>query len=349
MDVDTKHIRGLQYLLSIFGCDLNFSSNKLFKIFLKLIKLIWFLFLIDNLRFGLMTSFTFSIKFFVLHQPEFNNFIFYGFLWIKCGKIADLTTHFISSISAYDKRRISRRSYLTLLTLIHPLILIVTGAIYYKLVILTYIYIMKWNMNDNFIYYGAIIHKMATLLIISWASFAASTYLFVLYGYIICQKNILNDMLNMLRINDKNFIQNLDKMFKNYSKFENLMNFLPLIQLIDLFETFSRIIEWSRSMKIFVVYIKLSTDTLSSLILICLIRLLSKNMKHFVAKVRIELNSYPNVDVNTKMFVNVNLDKYSNLKFTAFRMFNLEPHLILSFTSALITYTILFLTSVAKD
>lgn len=343
-------VRGMQLLLSIFGHDLSFSCRNVFiKLIIFIIKLIWFGMMIANLIYGLyMEDIRPTITFAILFQPNIYNILFFTILSIKMRRISNFIRHISTYLHYSDVSHFNRRSYMTLLMLLNPVIILVSIACYSDQVMSTYSIFWNWNMNEWFMLMTAILHQIFMRTSQSFPSICTAIYIFIYHLHIKVHMNLLIGMktnLNGKKCVHKNveFMKNFDEIFLIHSNFENIFSFFPFIQLSDLFISCTRAIILSKILSLWILYLNLIMDIINALILIFTINHMKDNFNDFIDNIRHEINCkrYPNLSVSSRMLINANLDKMRNIQYTASAMFTLQPSLLLTFSNALVSFTVL--------
>lgn len=357
-----KCIRGLQYLLAIYGYDMKLFISAIPRISLFILRIVFFVAMILNIVWTItITNFHISASYVILILPNVDVIIFFTVIWFQMSKMCIFISRISSNMSMSDISSCSKVSYLSFIALLDPLICTITSIITIDRIIALYDNFWGWNMTNEINSLIAIVHQIYFLVANSWPALSTALYVISSYVHMKYQMNMLTNMKNSLCIevtrryvrqdtgykvySMKSYVSIFDEIFETFSMFENIFSFIPFIQLADLFEAFSRIIIMYKMLSLPVLYVTLTLDAISALVLLYFIDYFKCQMNTFIDELRQEINSISNIDLNVKMFINMNLDKCMNQKYSAFGMFNIEISLLLSFTSALVSFTILFLST----
>lgn len=353
---DTKCIRGLQILLAMYGYDVGLSRSNLASWVMKVICVVLMSSIAANATVSVLSEFMkpqyLTMFMAVRVQAHFYNLIFFSYVLFKQNSIV----RFVENVSKYlfniDVSVSKRLTHIALLAMLVPISGMVATGIMFDTFAKTYS--DGFNLRNDTLEFKLFVtcHQTLFRLTMSWPTIATATYCCLFYVLIKAQKNLLIDVSDDLTLKRRRLLSNkcltfpeqFDILLKLNDDFESLMSVIPFLTLSDLFVEFTRIIMLAKHMSLSVLYLSLFFDTVSAIILVYFVHMFKNNLIDVISNVKQSINNCKNVKMSTKTFVLMNLEKMENLKATALNMFNVEPSLLLSFTSALISFTILFVT-----
>lgn len=348
-----KRLPGLQILLSIFGFDLGLSKTWLAQNVLKIVRGIWLsLSTADSayVTYKMVTNMPTILSGLIQIPSCWFYVIFLYWLLFKIRNLIRFSELLIPHLSEKDRKKVSKLSYCTLIFLLNPL-----GRLTYTLLNLD-----KLTTTYKFLYgfnqiHALIAHQIFIQLALSWPCIAIFMYLLFLFILLRCELNILNSIRHRVLVtrplyisclNSMNMIlDHFDTINLLHSQFESSFSFLPLLVLSDLFLAHTKLISAAKLTSLYGIYIFLTIDSVTVLSLVYFVSHFKNELSAAIDETKRHVCRRDNLDQMSKMMIINNLNECSALKLTGWQMFDIEPSLVLSFTSALVTFTILFLGS----
>lgn len=325
------------------------------------------------LSFATINSIFFSYFFLVSNMAKFLNivqiqgcwyyWIFFHYLLIKRSSII----HFVQSLNPHlneeDKKKCSKRSYLVLLSLLVPLDRFIWEGFSFDQVIVQYknFFGLQWNDYASII---VILHQIPSQMCLAWPAIAVSIYSSIFYPFCVAKRNLLFSIKSQLLKNNQSILihstsnrcdeifpsscmvsimENFDTIHSLHSNFDSTFSFFPFLTFSELFFSYSRMIYTVKNGSGSSLYILLLFDTCFILSTIILVSYFKDLLENIITSIKECVNESFTIDTMSKVLIVTNLDKCSNHQLTGWKMFIIEPSLVLSFTSALVTFTILFL------
>ena len=288
--------------------------------------------------------------------------IFFHYLLVKRSSII----HFVQSLNPHlsegEKKKCSKRSYLALLSLLVPLDRFLWIGFSFDQVVDYHKNSFGLDWND---YTTIILHQIASQMCLAWAVIAVSIYC-ILYPFCVAKRNLLFSVRSQLMKNNQSILiqttsnrcdkimssscmvsimKNFDTIHSLHSNFESTFSFFPFLTFSELFFSYTRMIYSVKTTSGPSLYILLLFDTCFILSTIILISYFKDSLENIITSIKEYVNESLTIDTMSKLLIVTNLDKCSNHQLTGWKMFIIEPSLVLSFTSALVTFTILFLST----
>lgn len=357
---------GLRILLSIYGYNFGLRKKGLKQIILSVI-------LFCLLSFATINSICSSYYFLVSNTAIFFNivqiqgswyyWIFFHYLLIKRSRIIQFVQSLNPHLNEEDKKKCSKRSYLALLSLLVPLDRFLWIGFRFNQVVNFYKnwYGLKWNDYATII---VIVHQIPSQMCLAWTMIAVSIYSCILYPFCVAKRNLLFSIKSqLLKKNQSILVQTTsnrcDKIFSSscmvsvmkdfdtihslHSNFDSTFSFFPFLTFSELFFSYTRMIYSVKNGSDSSLYILLLFDSCFILSTIILISYFKDLLENIITSIKECVNQSLTIDTMSKILIVTNLDKCSNHQLTGWKMFVIEPSLVLSFTSSLITFTILFI------
>ena len=256
----------------------------------------------------------------------------------------------IRHLSEKDRKKVSKLSYCTLIFLLNPLSRLMYTLLNLDKLTTTYKFLYGFNQM-----YALIAHQVFIQLALSWPCIAISMYLLFLFILLRCEQNILNSTRVRVSVTRPQYmsclhsmntiLDHFDTINSLHSQFESSFSFLPLLALSDLFLAHTKLISAAKLTSLYGIYIFLTIDSVIVLSLVYFVNHFKNELLTAIDKTKRDVCRSINLNQMSKMMIINNLNEYSALKHTGWQMFDIEPSLVLSFMSALVTFTILFLGS----
>lgn len=348
---------GLQYLYATFGYNFGLTRKLGLKLFLSFALVIWLLFHSINsitTTYKLFNSPENSTLFKTLIQVQGNWYywIFFHYLFIVKSSLVSLVVLISNYVSNTDRKKISRLSYISLLSFLIPINRFAWVCFNLDMALVYY----ESSFGINFTPITLVLHTIPYNLAQAWQAPLVLLYLFIFTLLHCAKKNLLKSVkLKLRKFHCRSSIvpilKDFGTIFKLHSQFESNFNFFAFLLFSDLFFAFTRFISVAKTYsKLSVsmsatVYMMLFGDTIIDFSLIIAINYSSNFIDSLKDEIEEFVNSSYVIDPISKLTIVYNLDRVSKLNLSGLKMFNLEPSLFLSFTAALVSFTILFLST----
>ena len=361
-------VRGLQILLAIFGFDFGFTGKGFLRLVLKFLLVIWISLSSINsiyMSYNIMQSTALNSVLARLIQlpPYWFYWIFFHWLLIRIPKIISFFKSLTNHLSGEELDKCYKISYFVLISLINPLSRLVWITIFSNQILIFY---KTYHGIDGFI--GMLIHQLFFEFVLMWPAIASSIYILAQLILFKSKMNIFSSIKNGVITSgsssgQQNFFFNnhsnrnsivkilpLVKILNHFeevssldSQFESNLSFLPFLLLSDLFFAFSRFIFAAKLSSSYTMFIYLFLDSITAMLPIFFVNYFKNSFQEIIDDTKNAVNSNIGIDLVSKLLIIGNLKECSNHTFSGWNMFTIEPSLVLSFSSSLITFTILFL------
>lgn len=289
--------------------------------------------------------------------------IFFHWLLIEIPKIISFFKSLTNHLSKEELEKCHKISYIVLISLINPFSRLAWMTIYSNEMLVFY---KTYYGIDGLI--GMAIHQLLFEFALMWPTIASSMYILAQLILFKGKMNIFSSIKNGVitsgsSSSQQNFFFNnhsnrnsivttlpLAKILNHFqqisslhSQFESNLNLLPFLLLSDLFFAFSRFIFAAKLSSSYTLFVYLFMDSITALLPIFFVSYFKNSLQEIINDVKNAVNSNTGIDLVSKLLIIGNLKECSNHNFTGWNMFTIEPSLVLSFSSSLITFTILFL------